>query len=429
MKDKEIIGRALAAMKAAGADMARATFGRSDKSELNVEAGRMSLLRTTTGRTLSLTPYVDTARGGAMTDRVDETGVAEAAREAVEAARSAPPDPANAIAPASPFATFGYGDAEPDRDAMYDRLSEFVAFAAREFPKTRLEQCILDFERRVELFANSNGVLLEATCGLYNFLAVFTTKDGARTSSMNYAGASMRNLARGLAEWGGVAELMRQSAGQLDPGSVSGKFVGDVIVTPHCLGDFIGALDYVYWGDLPLVKGTSPWKDSLGQPVVSTLLTISSRPRSAEAGYFWTPDGFEARDWAAIDAGVLKGFSLDLYSSNKTGHPWSPSGGGCWSVAAGQSALADMIANVERGLLLCRFSGGAPSENGDFTGVAKNSYLIEDGKVARPVSETMVSGNVGDFLASVRAVSREEIDFGDGRHPWVLGGGVTISGK
>ena len=33
---------------------------------------------------------------------------------------------------------------------------------------------------------------------------------------------------------------------------------------------------------------------------------------------------------------------------------------------------------VERGVLLGRFSGGSPSPSGDFSGVAKNSFLIEN---------------------------------------------------
>ena len=54
--------------------------------------------------------------------------------------------------------------------------------------------------------------------------------------------------------------------------------------------------------------------------------------------------------------------------------------------------LDDMVADVEKGVLITRFSGGRPSDNGDFSGVAKNSYYIEDGEVKFPLSETMVSG-------------------------------------
>ncbi len=53
-----------------------------------------------------------------------------------------------------------------------------------------------------------------------------------------------------------------------------------------------------------------------------------------------------------------------------------------------------MVISIDRGLLLCRFSGGNPFSSGDFSGVAKNSYYIENGEVKYPVSKTVVTGNV-----------------------------------
>ena len=86
-----------------------------------------------------------------------------------------------------------------------------------------------------------------------------------------------------------------------------------------------------------------------------------------------------------------------------------------------------MIASIDQGLLLCRYSGGAPNDKGDFSGVAKNSYYIEKGRVAWPVSETMVSGNIVELLHKVDAVSRERVDFGNEITPWVRISELTIS--
>ena len=88
-----------------------------------------------------------------------------------------------------------------------------------------------------------------------------------------------------------------------------------------------------------------------------------------------------------------------------------------------------MVRDVRRGLLVARFSGGSPSDNGDFSGVAKNSYLIEDGRIVRPVGETMIAGNVASLFSSIRAISKESVDYGSAILPWLLSSGVTISGK
>jgi PmbA protein len=166
----------------------------------------------------------------------------------------------------------------------------------------------------------------------------------------------------------------------------------------------------------------------LGKQVASPLLTLSSEPNSVEAGYSFTGDGFRAENCNLIENGVLKNFTLGLYGSNKSGKPRCPSGGGALIVRNGSSALNDMVADVKKGILLGRFSGGNPSDNGDFSGVAKNSYLIENGKITRPVGETMIAGNVGNVFKDIRAVSKEEINYGFGIMPWVLSGNITVSG-
>ena len=95
----------------------------------------------------------------------------------------------------------------------------------------------------------------------------------------------------------------------------------------------------------------------------------------------------------------------------------------------GDESLDAMIHDVKRGILLARFSGGSPSDNGDFSGVAKNSYLIEKGKIVRPVGETMIAGNVAALFKAVRAVSRESVDYGSAILPYMLAAGVSVSGK
>ena len=79
--------------------------------------------------------------------------------------------------------------------------------------------------------------------------------------------------------------------------------------------------------------------------------------------------------------------------------------------------------------MLCRFSGGTPNNNGDFSGVAKNSYYIEDGKIKYPVIETMISANLVEMFKNIVAVSAERINFGNALLPWMLVSGITISGK
>jgi len=427
----DLAALAVDALLSAGADKAQASLSRGEQSELNVDAGRMSLYRTTVNVSLGLTAHAEGRKGSVSLNRYDERSIREAASEAYALARSSEPDPANDISPAQPPRDWQKGPSAPDSAAMYDRLREFMDYAARAYPKTGLEQCVLDFGRGESFYANSNGVRFSERSGLYSFFAMFTSKDGENASSFNYSGAAHRGLDKPLKAWGSIDELMRQSAEQTKVSSVEGSFEGDVILAPDCLGDFIGYLDSVYLSDYALITGNSPWKDSLGAQVCSPLLTIRSEPAGGrlEAGYAYTGDGFEAQDCALLEAGRLASFTLGLYGSRKTGKPRCPSGGGAIVVEPGTTPRDDMVRDVRRGLLVARFSGGSPSDNGDFSGVAKNSYLIEDGRILRPVGETMIAGNVASLFSSIRAISKESVDYGSAILPWLLSSGVTISGK
>ena len=91
--------------------------------------------------------------------------------------------------------------------------------------------------------------------------------------------------------------------------------------------------------------------------------------------------------------------------------------------------LEELIASVDRGLILGGFSGGQPGTNGEFSGVAKNSFLIENGKVKCAVTETMVNGNLGEAFRNIRGITAEVLCDGGSVVPYIAVDGIVISGK
>ena len=140
-------------------------------------------------------------------------------------------------------------------------------------------------------------------------------------------------------------------------------------------------------------------------------------------------DGFLAEDYDLIKNGVLKSFLLSLYVANKSG--FAPARNTSFSVIIenGDTSCEDMIRQIKKGLIIGRFSGGQPGINGEFSGVAKNSFLIEDGKIVGAVSETMISGNLADMLNNLVSVSKETVSDGTSVLPYMAFGGFTVSGK
>ena len=73
----------------------------------------------------------------------------------------------------------------------------------------------------------------------------------------------------------------------------------------------------------------------------------------------------------------------------------------------GTDEEAKLIEDVERGILLVRFSGNTDPVSGDFSGVAKGSQFLRRGEDPRPVQETLIAGNLYELLRSVSGVGRE----------------------
>jgi PmbA protein len=227
-------------------------------------------------------------------------------------------------------------------------------------------------------------------------------------------------------------QLLDESSKSLDPRMVDGKFVGKILLTPPCYDMILGALFGNFLSDAPLIKGTSRWKDALGTKVADSKLTLRMAPLSPHivAGERFTVDGFESRDMDIIREGVLENFALTLYGSRKTGKPRALNSAFYnTEMAAGDKPLQEIIRGIDRGILMNRLSGGAPAASGEISGVAKNSFLIENGKVTDALKETMVSFNIVDILANITAISSERCRNGMTVLPWCCFDGVTISGK
>ena len=88
-----------------------------------------------------------------------------------------------------------------------------------------------------------------------------------------------------------------------------------------------------------------------------------------------------------------------------------------------------MIRKIDNGILVMRFSGGQPAPSGEFSGVAKNSFRIKNGKITGALSETMISGCVPDMLMHLREISRDVLEDGSVSLPYIAFDGVTVSGQ
>jgi len=370
----------------------------------------------------------DQKKGSLSINKINKDDIDEAISTVLNMAESSMPDDSYDISEYQESESFSKGNKEPALDTMYDRMEQFMEYSANTFPITIIEQAILDFSAGTSYYRNSNGVSFDETEGSYSFSVMFTSKEGKDTSSFNSAGFSSLDIDFPLYQGGSINRLLEESAAHVRTKSVPEKFTGDIIVTPDCIMSFMGFI-LGNLSDFRLIAGTSLFREFMNQKIVHDSLSIHSKPLSdnLSGGYFVTSDGYKAEDLTIIENGVLQTFLLSLYGSKKTGLQRVSNSGGSLIIDNGETPLEEMIQSVQKGVLLSRFSGGSPSDNGDFSGVAKNSFYIENGIIQYPISETMVSGNIVDMFQKVKHISKEEVNFGDEIFPWVQLEGITVS--
>ena len=421
---------ALLMLKDRGAELAQSVVSFSETREFNVDGGEFSLLRTLFDKSIVLRAIKEGKRGSTSANRFDEASLKAACDACMEAASSAEADPAWDLAPAINNGSFEMG-CEVDLDLFFERLKELMADIKVRYPKIIMEQLIASHEKSVTVYRNSKGAAFEKENGEYALSLMFSGHEGEKSSSFFGTGVTTTDLSRPLIELGSIAKDLADVEKQIETENIEGKFVGTLILTPAAAQDLVGTALSNFAGDTSLLEGTSIWKDKLGQSVASESLTIRIDPFDERivGGQRFTGEGFPAEGYTMIEKGVLQSFMTSLYVANKTGLPRAKNSSSSMIIKAGDKSLDEIIGETEKGIIVARFSGGAPSVNGDFSGVAKNCFLVENGKIGPALSETMISGNLAEMLKNILAISSELVCDGMSVMPYMAFSGITISGK
>ncbi len=428
---REIAEYTLDALKKAGADHAQCIVSSSNTDELNIDGGEFSLMRTLFNSSISMKALKGGKKGTISINKFDKETIDDAVKACVAAAESSVPDEAESIAELSQNENFTSGAMEPDRNKLFDRLEEYLSDVKKEYPKIIIEQLISSYTHGNRLLMNTNGVEFNYEYGGYDISSMFSAHEGEKASSFIGYGGDFTKLDQKLIDFGMMRTLLAESERQLDTKPVDGKFVGKVVITPACLDGILMTAFGNFISDSTLIDGTSPWKNKLGQKVASEKLSISTVPLNEciACGERFPADGYKSENMEIIKDGVLESFMLSQYGSRKTGLPRAKNLSHNLWVRPGSTSLNDLIASIDRGILVNRFSGGQPGTNGDFSGVAKNSFLIENGKITSAISETMISGNLAEMLNNVVDISSDTVCDGLTLLPWIAFDGITLSGK
>jgi TldD protein len=177
-------------------------------------------------------------------------------------------------------------------------------------------------------------------------------------------------------------------------------------------------------------KKTSAFSHLLGKRVASDVCTIvdDGTLPGRRGSLNMDDEGTPTSRTVLIERGILRGYITDKLNARLMGIPMTGNGRreSYQSVVlprmtntfmlAGTSDPEEIIRSVDRGLYAVSFGGGQVDiTNGKFVFSASEAYLIEGGKVTRPVKGATLIGSGPDILTKVSMVGHDlKLDEGIG---------------
>ena len=235
-------------------------------------------------------------------------------------------------------------------------------------------------------------------------------------------------LQEGRAE-GFVREAVRQALVNLEADEApAGNMV--VVLGPGWPGILLHeAIGHGLEGDFNR-KGTSAFSGRIGQRVASPQCTVVDDGTLADRRGSLNVDdeGTPAQCTVLIEKGILRGYMQDKHNAALMGA--APTGNGRREsyahrpmprmtntyMLAGERDPGEILASVDKGIYAVNFGGGQVDiTNGKFVFSASEAYLIENGRVTRPVKGATLIGNGPDVLNRVTMVGSDlKLDTGVG---------------
>ncbi len=267
-------------------------------------------------------------------------------------------------------------------------------------------RCSGSYTARVsrEYLANSSGLEFEHASTHNLFGATYlsdATTGWAKRFSVSADGLDVEGAARAART---KATRFRELE-DVEPGEYT------VVLEPCAFADL---LQEVQWSlDAKAAdEQRSAWHGLVGERVASELFTARSIPgHPANPGYPSAEDGLAAPEVTWFENGVLKTLAYSRYWADRSGA--APTG---WAqnlvVDGGDKSLDDLIAGVERGLLVTRFWYLNYTDEMKLmtTGMTRDGlFRIEDGEIVAAVRNLRFDDSPLRFLKRLTEVGRQEV--------------------
>jgi PmbA protein len=186
-----------------------------------------------------------------------------------------------------------------------------------------------------------------------------------------------------------------------------------------------------------LYRKSSFLLDSLGKQVLPKHVDIHEDPfvRRGKGSSPFDEEGVRVARRQVVEAGRIAGYFLSSYTARKLGMRTTGNAGGSHNLVMrsrwtqGGDDLEEMLRKLGRGLFVTELMGqGVNYVTGDYSRGA-SGFWVENGRIAYPVQEITIAGNMKDMLRDIQAVGADTYTYGSKTVGSILIGKMKVAGS
>jgi PmbA protein len=425
---RELVDGALASARALGASDAVAEVSEGVGLSVSVRKGETENVERNRDKSLSITVYAGQRRGNASTSDFSSAGLEQTVRAAWDIARFTAIDPAAGLPDADDLAL----GVTVDLDLFHPWPID--AAGAIDIAK-ECEAAALAVDRRI---TNSEGAGVSAQQS--HFYAANTRGFGAGYASSRHSlsvapiaslpGRSGDDMQRDA--WYTSMRVPQELAA---PAAV-GRYAAEralsrlgsrkiktcevpVLYESSLASGLLGAYVQATSGGA-LYRKSSFLEGSLGKPVLADHIDVHEDPlqQRGKGSAPFDDEGVITRARDIVVGGVTQTYFLSTYTARKLGMKTTGHAGGSHNMtlssrltAPGDDLVA-MLKKLHRGLFVIELMGqGVNYVTGDYSRGAAG-FWVENGRIAYPVHEITIAGNLRQMLRSIVAVGADAYTMG-----------------
>ena len=420
------VDAALAHAKKLGASDAGAEVSEGCGLSVSVRNGELENVERNRDKSLGVTVYLGNRRGNASTSDFSDAAIEQTVRAAYDIARFTAEDPFASLPDADDIVPVSERERELDLFFPWAVTSEQAAALALE-----CEAAALGVSKRI---TNSEGAAVSAQQS--HFFSAHTRgfRGGYASSRHSYSVSPIAGKGKDMQRDAWFSSM--RSADELASPQAVGRYAAEralsrlkarKIATVECpvlfesplAAGLLGAFVQAVSGGALYRKSTF-LLDSLGKQVLPKHIDIQEDPfvlRGKGSSPF-DDEGVRVQPRKVVDAGRVQGYFLSSYSARKLGMRTTGNSGGSHNLTftsrltKASDDLDAMLQKLGTGLFVTELMGqGVNYVTGDYSRGA-SGFWVENGRIAYPVHEITIAGNMKDMLKGIEAVGADAYNYG-----------------